>query len=97
MSKEFHERALNYHRGARPGKIYVSSHKSIHTHQGLSLAYTPGVAAPVPDSVLQAYQIDSLSYGADYIIPKPFDPRLINTVPKAIFEAAVSSGVSCLT
>ena len=47
MSKEFHERALNYHRGARPGKIYVSSHKSIHTHQGLSLAYTPGVAAPV--------------------------------------------------
>ena len=52
---------------------------------------------PVPDSVLQAYQIDSLSYGADYIIPKPFDPRLIDIVPKAIFEAAVSSGVSCLT
>ena len=47
MSKEFHERALNYHRGARPGKIYVSSHKSIDTHHGLSLAYTPGVAAPV--------------------------------------------------
>ena len=52
---------------------------------------------PVPDSVLQAYQIDSLSYGRDYIIPKPFDRRLIDTVPKAIFEAAVSSGVSCLT
>ena len=52
---------------------------------------------PVPDTVLQAYQIDSLSYGRDYIIPKPFDPRLIDTVPKAIFEAAVSSGVSCLT
>ena len=51
---------------------------------------------PVPDSVLEAYQIDSLSYGRDYIIPKPFDPRLIDTVPKAIFEAAVSSGVSCL-
>jgi len=52
---------------------------------------------PVPNSVLQAYQIDSLSYGADYIIPKPFDPRLIDIIPKAIFEAAVSSGVSCLT
>jgi len=52
---------------------------------------------PVPDSVLQAYQIDSLSYGRDYIIPKPFDPRLIDTVPKAIFDAAISSGVSCLT
>ena len=51
---------------------------------------------PVPDTVLQAYQIDSLSYGKNYIIPKPFDPRLIDTVPKAIFEAAISSGVSCL-
>ena len=47
MSQEFHEKALNYHRGRKPGKIYVSSHKSINTHQGLSLAYTPGVAAPV--------------------------------------------------
>ena len=52
---------------------------------------------PVPDSVLRTYQIDSLSYGRNYIIPKPFDPRLINTVPKAIFEAAVSSGVSRLS
>jgi len=52
---------------------------------------------PVPNSVLQAYQIDSLSYGRDYIIPKPFDPRLIDIIPKAIFEAAVSSGVSRLT
>jgi malate dehydrogenase (oxaloacetate-decarboxylating)/malate dehydrogenase (oxaloacetate-decarboxylating)(NADP+) len=52
---------------------------------------------PVPNSVLQAYQIDSLSYGRDYIIPKPFDPRLIDTVPKAIFNAAISSGVSRLT
>jgi len=47
MSQEFHEKALNYHRGSRPGKIQVSSHKNINTHQGLSLAYTPGVAAPV--------------------------------------------------
>ena len=52
---------------------------------------------PVPDTVLRTYQIDSLSYGRDYIIPKPFDPRLINTVPKAIFDAAVSSGVSRVT
>ena len=52
---------------------------------------------PVPDSVLQTYQIDSLSYGRDYIIPKPFDPRLIDIIPKAIFKAAISSGVSRLT
>ena len=52
---------------------------------------------PVPDTVLQAYNVDSLSYGRDYIIPKPFDPRLIDIVPKAIIEAAILSGVSRLT
>jgi malate dehydrogenase (oxaloacetate-decarboxylating)/malate dehydrogenase (oxaloacetate-decarboxylating)(NADP+) len=47
MSKEFHELALEYHKGDRPGKIFVSSHKALATHHDLSLAYTPGVAAPV--------------------------------------------------
>jgi len=51
---------------------------------------------PVPDTVLQAYNTERLSYGRNYIIPKPFDPRLIDIVPKAIIEAAISSGVSCL-
>jgi len=51
---------------------------------------------PVPNTVLQAYNIESLSYGCDYIIPKPFDSRLIDIVPKAIIEAAISSGVSRL-
>ncbi len=47
MSKEFHKLALDYHKGERPGKIFMSSHKSLDTHHDLSLAYTPGVAAPV--------------------------------------------------
>ena len=47
MSEEFHKLALDYHQGDRPGKIYVSSHKALDTHHDLSLAYTPGVAAPV--------------------------------------------------
>jgi malate dehydrogenase (oxaloacetate-decarboxylating)/malate dehydrogenase (oxaloacetate-decarboxylating)(NADP+) len=50
----------------------------------------------VPQSVLDAYSIDSLVFGKDYIIPKPFDPRLISTVPKAVYDAAISSGVSRL-
>lgn len=50
----------------------------------------------VPDSVLKAYSVKSMTFGKDYIIPKPFDPRLINVVPKAVFDAAVSSGVSRL-
>jgi len=51
---------------------------------------------PVPKSVLDVYQIKKLSFGKDYFIPKPFDPRLIELVPKAIFDAAVKSGVSHL-
>lgn len=50
----------------------------------------------VPDSVLKAYSVESMTFSKDYIIPKPFDPRLINVVPKAVFDAAVSSGVSRL-
>jgi Malic enzyme len=50
----------------------------------------------VPEEVLKAYGIDALVFGKDYIIPKPFDPRLITSVPKAVFDAAKSSGVSRL-
>ena len=48
----------------------------------------------VPQDVLDAYNTDSISFGKDYIIPKPFDKRLIDLVPKAVFDAAVTSGVS---
>ena len=48
----------------------------------------------VPQEVLDAYGLKELSFGKDYIIPKPFDPRLIDVVPKAVFDAAVSSGVA---
>ncbi len=43
---------------------------------------------PVPAEVLAAYQLQSLSFGKDYIIPKPFDPRLMNYVSTAVAEAA---------
>lgn len=49
---------------------------------------------PVPDEVLEAYKLESLSFGKDYIIPKPFDPRLMDTVPKAVMQAAIDSGVT---
>ncbi len=41
-----------------------------------------------------AYQGEQLSFGADYLIPKPFDPRLIGTVASAVAEAAMASGVA---
>ena len=49
---------------------------------------------PAPQSLLEIYQVKELSFGKDYFIPKPFDPRLIDLIPKAIFDAAVKSGVS---
>jgi malate dehydrogenase (oxaloacetate-decarboxylating)(NADP+) len=51
---------------------------------------------PVPDSVLQAYGLDHLAFGPDYIIPKPFDPRLRGLVPPAVARAAIASGVARL-
>ena len=51
---------------------------------------------PAPQSLLEIYQVKELSFGKDYFIPKPFDPRLIDLIPKAIFDAAVKSGVSRL-
>jgi len=43
---------------------------------------------PVPQAVLNAYNLKELKFGRDYIIPKPFDPRLLSRVSKAVAEAA---------
>jgi len=48
----------------------------------------------VPDEVARAYDSKALRYGRDYIIPAPFDPRLIVDVPKAVAKAAMDSGVA---
>ncbi len=49
---------------------------------------------PVPEMVMLAYNKKSLSFGKDYIIPKPLDPRLIYTVAPAVAKAAIKSGVA---
>jgi malate dehydrogenase (oxaloacetate-decarboxylating)(NADP+) len=48
----------------------------------------------VPDEVDMAYSGRHLRYGPEYIIPAPFDPRLIAAVPKAVAQAAMDSGVA---
>ncbi|MDC9723730.1 MAG: NADP-dependent malic enzyme [Urechidicola sp.] len=50
--------------------------------------------SPVPEQVNLVYEEVNLSFGNDYIIPKPFDPRLIYTIPLAIAKAAMDSGVA---
>jgi malate dehydrogenase (oxaloacetate-decarboxylating)(NADP+) len=49
---------------------------------------------PVLPDILAAYRLDRLEFGPDYIIPKPFDPRLMDFVPPAVAQAAVDSGVA---
>jgi len=49
---------------------------------------------PVPEQVNIAYNETRLTFGKDYIIPKPFDPRLIGEVPPAVAKAAMESGVA---
>jgi malate dehydrogenase (oxaloacetate-decarboxylating)(NADP+) len=51
---------------------------------------------PVPPEVLVACELDSLSFGPQYIIPKPVDSRLLRAVASAVARAAVDSGVASL-
>ena len=48
----------------------------------------------VPEEVNMAYGVHNLKFGKDYIIPKPTDPRLIETVAPAVAKAAIDSGVA---
>jgi malate dehydrogenase (oxaloacetate-decarboxylating)(NADP+) len=52
---------------------------------------------PVPEEVIEAYNLKNLSFGKDYIIPKPLDPRLIAVVSSAVAKAAIDSGVARIT
>ena len=50
--------------------------------------------SPVPDIVNMAYNEKNISFGPQYIIPKPLDPRLLSTVAPAVARAAIESGVA---
>ena len=63
-----------------------------HITRPMLIAAVQAIAAlakeAVPQVVLDAYQLTSLAFGRDYILPKPFDPRLIERVPAAVASAA---------
>lgn len=67
-------------------------------NEEMKLAATQAIAQlakePVPEIVNLAYGQKNMSFGKDYIIPKPFDPRLIYTVSAAVAKAAMESGVA---
>ncbi len=64
----------------------------------MKLAATRALASlakqDVPDSVLRAYGVDRLEFGRDYIIPKPFDPRVLTWEASAVAQAAMDTGVA---
>ena len=51
---------------------------------------------PVPKEVCEAYGVEGLEFGREYIIPKPLDARLITVVSDAVAKAAIESGVATL-
>ncbi|MFT5713255.1 MAG: malate dehydrogenase (oxaloacetate-decarboxylating)(NADP+), partial [Glaciecola sp.] len=60
--------------------------------QKMQIAAVHALAAlarePIPKDVLDAYNLNELSFGKSYIIPKPFDPRLLSRVSSAVEQAA---------
>jgi malate dehydrogenase (oxaloacetate-decarboxylating)(NADP+) len=69
-------------------------------NEEMKLAATQALAAlaktDVPDSVVKAYGIDQLEFGPQYLIPKPFDHRILTWVATAVAKAAIESGVAGL-
>ncbi len=67
-------------------------------NEAMKIAAAEALAAlareDVPDEVASAYRGARPEYGPDYIIPVPFDPRLISRVSSAVAEAAIKSGVA---
>jgi len=69
-------------------------------NEEMKLAATRALAAlakeDVPDAVLRAYGVGRLRFGPEYILPKPFDPRVLIWESSAVAEAAMKSGVAQL-
>jgi malate dehydrogenase (oxaloacetate-decarboxylating)(NADP+) len=67
-------------------------------NEQMKLAATYALAAlakeDVPDSVCRAYGVERLKFGSEYIIPKPFDPRVLIWEATAVAKAAIESGVA---
>ena len=67
---------------------------------GMKVAATKALAVlahePVPAQVLRAYRLRRLQFGPDYIVPKPFDSRLVVKISSAVARAAMADGVATM-
>ena len=70
-------------------------------NEAMKLAATHALAGltrdDTPDEVLKAYGVPSLRFGRDYLIPTPFDPRVLLKLAPAVAQAAIDSGVARVT
>ena len=70
-------------------------------NEAMKIAAAHALAAlahePVPDSVAEAYDVSAFKFGPDYLIPKPFDTRVLWWCAPAVAEAAMKSGAARLT
>lgn len=67
-------------------------------NEPMKVAAAKAIAAlaqePVPEDIVKAYGVGGLTFGKDYILPKPFDRRLLTVVAPAVISAAEESGVA---
>ncbi|MBD5312581.1 MAG: malate dehydrogenase [Bacteroides sp.] len=67
-------------------------------NEAMKVAAARAIAAlaqePVPDDIAKAYGVEHLSFGPSYILPKPFDHRLLTVVAPAVIKAAEESGIA---
>lgn len=67
-------------------------------NEAMKIAAVKAIAAlakePIPEEVMRAYDLKQMSYGPEYIIPMPFDPRLLPKVSMAVARVAMETGVA---
>jgi len=71
-----------------------ASHITEHMKMAAAVALADLAKEEVPKEVLEAYELDELSFGKDYIIPKPFDKRVLYYVAPAVAKAAIEDKVA---
>jgi malate dehydrogenase (oxaloacetate-decarboxylating)(NADP+) len=72
--------------------------RAVAINEAMKVAAVHALAAlareDVPADVLHTYGLQSLAFGVDYILPKPFDTRLMTTISPAVARASMDSGVA---
>jgi len=89
LRREFLRTKVSYWRAVRGGDVQEAERLDAAARALANLA-----KEPVPAEVCEAFGVKELKFGKDYIIPKPFDKRVLTAVAPAVAQAAVDDGVA---